>query len=94
MSSFRFYWGLKSLIFNGYFLINLGQLGIEGVFRDHCDGVLRAFSKLAEECLAIEAKILALLESLLQDKTLNLSCLWVKGDFYCYFMGVLECKGP
>lgn len=38
--------------------------GIGGVFRDHCSTVLRAFSKLPREGIAIETKIQALLKRL------------------------------
>lgn len=41
---------------------NPGQLGIKGVFRDHCDTKLRAFSKPVGESMATEGKIEAILE--------------------------------
>ena len=48
---------------------------------DYNDIVLRPFSKLVGVGLAIEAKILALLEGLLQTKALDLSNFLVKGDY-------------
>lgn len=50
-------------------------MGIEVVIRDHSCAMLTAFSNKACARLAIEAKILALLEGLLQAKALGLSTL-------------------
>lgn len=50
-------------------------MGIEVVIRDHSCAMLIAFSNKACLRLAIEAKILALLEGLLQAKALGLSTL-------------------
>lgn len=50
-------------------------MGIEVVIRDHSCAMLIAFSNKACVRLAIEAKILALLEGLLQAKALGLSTL-------------------
>ena len=58
-------------------------MGIGSVIMDYNDIVLRPFSKLVGVGLAIEAKILALLEGLLQTKALDLSNFLVKGD-YCH----------
>ena len=53
------------LNFDGYSLGNPRQLGIGGLRSDHCSKVLRAFSELASQGLAIQAEILILLEGLL-----------------------------
>lgn len=50
------------------------------MLRDHNGIVVRVFSKLVGEGLAIRAEILALLEDLLQTRTLDLSNLQVEGD--------------
>lgn len=41
---------------DGCYLGNWGQLGIRGLVLDHCGRVLRAFSKLVDWSLAIEAR--------------------------------------
>ena len=73
--------GSIKLNFDGCALGKPSQLGIGSVIMDYNDIVLRPFSKLVGVGLAIEAKILALLEGLLQTKALDLSNFLVKGDY-------------
>ncbi|RVW31173.1 hypothetical protein CK203_097677 [Vitis vinifera] len=65
------------------------------MLRDHNGIVVRVFSKLVGEGLAIRAEILALLEDLLQTRTLDLSNLQVEGGSAILLTQVAELeRGP
>ncbi|RVW82256.1 hypothetical protein CK203_041729 [Vitis vinifera] len=63
------------------------------MLRDHNGIVVRVFSKLVGEGLAIRAEILALLEDLLQTRTLDLSNLQVEGGSAILLTQVAEVHG-
>ena len=69
--------GSIKLNFDGCTLGDPNQRGIRGVIMDHHGIVLRVLGGVG---LAIDAKILALLEGLLQAKALDLSNILVEGD--------------
>ena len=69
--------GSIKLNFDGCTLGDPNQRGIRGVIMDHHGIVLKVLGGVG---LAIDAKILALLEGLLQAKALDLSNILVEGD--------------